>query len=100
MQSLPTRGAWIEISFHCRHCSRSRSRSPHGERGLKYPLNADAREGACRSPHGERGLKSAHHGQVVVQGASLPTRGAWIEMIVITSLLLGETVAPHTGSVD
>ena len=60
LPSLPTRGAWIEISspfcgnifgyFCCR--------SPHGERGLKFLPPAFHREGKRRSPHGERGLKS------------------------------------------
>ena len=39
----------------------------------------------CRSPHGERGLKytlgTTHH----LPKWSLPTRGAWIEMLVTTS---------------
>ena len=35
MASLPTRGAWIEIRRRGRR-SRWRSRSPRGERGLKF----------------------------------------------------------------
>ena len=34
-----------------------RSRSPHGERGLKCQLLIGARYVISRSPHGERGLK-------------------------------------------
>ena len=77
------------------------SRSPHGERGLKYELKIislvglaslptrgawieiraqgpKGETGASRSPHGERGLKSYKDEQVPPQGY----------------------VAPHTGSVD
>ena len=32
--------------------------------------------------------------------ASLPTRGAWIEIITTDDLLPEPMVAPHTGSVD
>ncbi len=56
--SLPVRGAWIEISirFYCRFSFRSRS--PCGERGLKYlPI----RKKQCNP-------------------LSLPVRGAWIEI--------------------
>ena len=35
----------------------SSSRSPHGERGLKYDLRDQWAGDLCRSPHGERGLK-------------------------------------------
>ena len=34
--SLPARGAWIEISSHMSTVCAAKSRSPHGERGLKY----------------------------------------------------------------
>ena len=57
-ESLPVRGAWVEIDHSRRERKTSRSRSPCGERGLKF-------KGACpktsrhfgRSPCGERGLK-------------------------------------------
>ena len=35
LASLPTRGAWIEITPPGKTHSAARSRSPHGERGLK-----------------------------------------------------------------
>ena len=56
-------------------------RSPCGERGLKFDLDLLIGGGnICRSPCGERGLKllyarAARHGK-----ASLPVRGAWIEI--------------------
>ena len=40
-RSLPARGAWIEISGVSGAISSSTSRSPHGERGLKYHLLLD-----------------------------------------------------------
>ena len=58
-----------------------RGRSPHGERGLKYHRSAALpAQSTRRSPHGERGLKSAVGGVDLAAVASLPTRGAWIEI--------------------
>ena len=36
----------------------------------------------CRSPRGERGLKFSQVGQELPELASLPARGAWIEISV------------------
>ena len=36
--SLPVRGAWVEIDHSRRERKTSRSRSPCGERGLKYKV--------------------------------------------------------------
>ena len=52
-------------------------RSPHGERGLKFPDSEGDVELHGRSPHGERGLKFLHFG----------------------GLSLWPLVAPRTGSV-
>ena len=52
-----------------------------------------------RSPHGERGLKyavSVNGGHI---GASLPARGAWVEISCRSSWVLLSWVAPRTGSV-
>ena len=58
MESLPARGAWIEITENKDNILAPCSRSPHGERGLKYsPSKVFA------------GI-----------GGSLPARGAWIEI--------------------
>ena len=38
-ESLPARGAWIEIVQRINRCTVFRRRSPHGERGLKSSLN-------------------------------------------------------------
>ena len=55
------------------------SRSPHGERGLKFVLRANLKTLRCRSPHGERGLKL----ESLARNGSRYTE-----------------VAPPTGSVD
>ena len=34
--SLPARGAWIEIKKEANRWAELKSRSPHGERGLKF----------------------------------------------------------------
>ena len=71
--SLPVRGAWIEMLFGgCCHRPPA-GRSPCGERGLKSPL-------VRRSPCGERGLKYRQAGYPRPAAASLPVRGAWIEI--------------------
>ena len=57
--SLPVRGAWIEMLHSSRARQRAVSRSPCGERGLKFLLFICA----------------------AVRAASLPVRGAWIEIL-------------------
>ena len=55
--SLPVRGAWVEIAMYAVIASFWSSRSPCGERGLKYLLDEHFNNKLCRSPCGERGLK-------------------------------------------
>ena len=57
-------------------------RSPCGERGLKclYPA-AGVLDVVRRSPCGERGLKLPFGAAPSCAAASLPVRGAWIEMM-------------------
>ena len=57
-ESLPPRGAWIEISLDV----------------PKHTVHE------CRSPHGERGLKFAPLVTLPHLRQSLPPRGAWIEI--------------------
>ena len=57
--SLPVRGAWVEIRQAIAVFSASMSRSPCGERGLKYTTS----------------LLRGH-----MKAGSLPVRGAWVEM--------------------
>ena len=58
-ESLPARGAWIEIC--------------HILLLVIFIFR--------RSPHGERGLKSSVSHNAFFERASLPARGAWIEMV-------------------
>ena len=58
MQSLPVRGAWVEI----------------------HALRWFHRRSPRRSPCGERGLKFARDLFLDVNDVSLPVRGAWVEM--------------------
>ena len=100
-----------------------RRRSPHGERGLKFTLLSRLLGRHGRSPHGERGLKLLSLALLAPSAASLPTRGAWIEILqretikppsrsrsphgerglksdIPGCISTGNDVAPHTGSVD
>ena len=81
--SLPVRGAWVEM---CRSGWRSiaiRRRSPCGERGLKSAVAPSSAPNRRRSPCGERGLKLAVLMQLCGWAASLPVRGAWVEIVEI-----------------
>ena len=74
-------------------------RSPHGERGLKSgPGGPPARHPARRSPHGERGLKLLPGDQPVQAGRSLPSRGAWIEMLTPPTLAFVVQSLPSRGA--
>ena len=76
------------------------SRSPHGERGLKF-FGAYRDEYYCRrSPHGERGLKYIFADFYSSEIKSLPARGAWIEIWKGCKEIWANVVAPRTGSVD
>ena len=55
--SLSLRRAWIEIALPGYARDESISRSPYGERGLKFEDAHGDGVRAGRSPYGERGLK-------------------------------------------
>ena len=100
-KSLPPRGAWIEICEDGGLYGVNPGRSPHGERGLKYPGAGTGQPGADgRSPHGERGLKYHRQQPVAHVTQSLPPRGAWIEITILLPKKKTPQVAPPTGSVD
>ena len=80
-QSLSSRRAWIEMLESNGVELQTNSRSPHGERGLKFKHRIVQGLAAGRSPHGERGLKFALFAQNGTIGASLSSRRAWIEII-------------------
>ena len=75
------------------------SRSPRGERGLKFPPGlSDGPEPPGRSPRGERGLKSP---QIISSDdftKSLPSRGARVEISEKLENFVLDTVAPLAGS--
>ena len=56
-------------------------RSPHGERGLKFCRHRIFAFKLRRSPHGERGLKYHYPNLALMKLSSLPSRGAWIEIV-------------------
>ena len=62
--------------------------------------NARAKSVQSRSPHGERGLKYESLGARWETHWSLPARGAWIEIVSMMSSIASNGVAPRTGSVD
>ena len=78
MESLPSRGAWIEILDHVLKMGGIIRRSPRGERGLKFFDCEDK----------------------ILLPRSLPSRGAWIEIMIISMACSSRLVAPLAGSVD
>ena len=81
-QSLPVRGAWVEIVKGLVTVNGVQRRSPCGERGLKFAgLPAPFAALGRRSPCGERGLKLGVSYDVdETNVVSLPVRGAWVEI--------------------
>ena len=79
LQSLPTRGGWIETSTVMLSLFPTTDPSPHGEGGLK-PVHFLQLGGAVPnpSPHGEGGLKQNVQRDVIEQ----------------------PSIPPHTGRVD
>ena len=77
----------------------SARRSPHGERGLKLSgeFRADPRLDG-RSPHGERGLKCGGAVDRNQGWKSLPSRGAWIEMLVYCCIDVYLSSLPSRGA--
>ena len=78
--SLSLRRAWIEMSRPQRRIPSLSSRSPYGERGLKYAVGVRHGRRPGRSPYGERGLKYRHRRKRRPQDQSLSLRRAWIEI--------------------
>ena len=80
IESLPSRGVWIEIGADCGCAGRIHGRSPRGECGLKCPMSGNVSHSAGRSPRGECGLKSLPANSIIKGYMSLPSRGVWIEI--------------------
>ena len=87
-KSLPVRGAWIEIAGRRPLLDLEPRRSPCGERGLKYAIEARSRSGYASLP--VRGAWIEISGLCPTAGAtpSLPVRGAWIEIQLPTVMLV------------
>ena len=96
--SLPARGAWIEILWPGRSARNTRSRSPHGERGLKSLF--------CRAGWTQRMSLPARGAWIEIPplrwpfaggGGSLPARGAWIEILSASLYSLSPALcrSPH-----
>ena len=121
--SLSARRAWIEITAVLAGVLSLLSRSPQGERGLKYArlqghagpwpsLSARrawieieaileaANFASSRSPQGERGLKSAGGTALPLQLPSLSARRAWIEIPLTRRTRHLSAVALRKESVD
>ena len=81
------------------NCLPATSRSPHGERGLKFTQRIfDDNIKLRRSPHGERGLKCCI--QIICNNTweSLPARGAWIEIIFVSTYTALPKSLPARGA--
>ena len=77
------------------------SRSPLGERGLKYRLESLYRcSWPSRSPLGERGLKFLMQSEITVYDMSLSAWRAWIEIKMMISTSDKSIVALRLESVD
>ena len=80
-QSLPVRGAWIEMVLFPRRSGWMLASLP--VRGAWIEISSFSAAGAItdgRSPCGERGLKFYSLSNIRAAVLSLPVRGAWIEM--------------------
>ena len=100
VRSLSLRRAWIEMPMVSDPGPNVLSRSPYGERGLKYVFVSAHSSRFSRSPYGERGLKSDRTARPGHDWPSLSLRRAWIEMILSVELQRCATVALLTESVD
>mgnify|MGYP007032425004 FL=1 len=97
-ESLPIRGAWIEIRGGGNSEHEQARRSPSGERGLKCHAELHGCDRAPRrSPSGERGLKFIPTNQIKKPEKSLPIRGAWIEISCVALLLNHATSRSPSG---
>ena len=80
MLSLPSRGAWIEMTWAPNGWITSWSLPSRGAWIEIVTWKAPVRPRTGRSPHGERGLKSWLEDPGRIYYQSLPSRGAWIEI--------------------
>ena len=99
-ESLPVRGAWIEIVLDEKISGERSGRSPCGERGLKLlfancnPVNRES------LPVRGAWIEIRYTNSANNTSKSLPVRGAWIEIFPMTRFDKQPLVAPRAGSVD
>ena len=74
--------------------------TPHGVGGLKSFARAHPTGDPCPTPHGVGGLKLISSGLPPYFSESYPTRGGWIEIILMLWRCRVSLVPPHTGWVD
>ena len=76
---LPAWGAWIEIAYSLPRITFCASRSPHGERGLKFALPVSGWDRSSAAPR----MGSVDWNQFLIGGLctllSLPIGEAWVE---------------------
>ena len=93
--SLPTRGAWIEIQWPPTIACEIASRSPHGERGLKSLVLDHHHVRPRRSPHGERGLKCRCNSEATYPGCRSPHGERGLKFALILNMLKASGRSPH-----
>ena len=99
-ESLPSRGAWIEITYLIKVLLLRFCRSLHGERGLKFYCVKNLKSSLSRSLHGERGLKSELYFAIFSPLSRSLHGERGLKFLSILIILLCTYVAPFTGSVD
>ena len=77
-----------------------RSRSPCGERGLKFFARATSHARPRSLPVRGAWIEITSGVCRLMVLPSLPVRGAWIEMSCVAVILYFPVVAPRAGSVD
>ena len=98
-RSLPARGAWIEIENEFTVAGPGCSRSPRGERGLKYRLHAYTTTIQRSLPARGAWIEIVtRYPCEACARASLPARGAWIEILHIRLMRFRFLSLPARGA--
>ena len=80
IKSLPAWGAWVEINWITAQMDAVRSLPAWGAWVEISKVRHLERRTISRSPHGERGLKFILKERSMLENMSLPAWGAWVEM--------------------
>ena len=101
IESLPAWGVWIEIQSCGAVPVLRRSRSPHGECGLKSGGERDFICEIWSLPAWGVWIEIYESPIVEISGIlSLPAWGVWIEIPSVSARYIVSYVAPRMGSVD